>query len=397
MKRFELSLLAVMLVMLAAFGLGAASASEMTVDLPQGVKTLIEQAYPSHEIVMISGSRDDEQSAFVVLLLLRGEESDQYIIAVLEEAEGDAAYAQSGASLPMYNAPLSVAFAGDELVITCSDSMGERDTKDYFFAKSTKGIWTLTKGVAMQQPFTYGERAELEIMDGYQLFVHTDYLEYARVVDGVQASYPHLLYGKGFGSSLELEQFDGDFALSPWNFNNGLWEDFVETPLVEKGETLKEFVLLQKEVVLIVELADGMRQVKFYTWDNDKQAFGDPQKTKPAAAKLFLDTVHAGDDDLLFIIDDIYYAFDRTRDGKWYLSWMQNQISTTKLGVSYATDSFIDSSSLVAREYKCYGTHPFTDILLMDLDNLPHTADEVLAQLDTSDYVYVNNPILKIA
>ncbi|NLO85679.1 MAG: SH3 domain-containing protein [Clostridiales bacterium] len=378
-------LLLVLAGLMLALSLGMAQA-EGTAALPPSAKALLEQVYPNQQITMTSGSGDDEQGIFAVVLPYGEEELDQYIVTVLEKSKDDEAYRQSGTSLPMWQAPLAVSVTAKELALTCSASLGEQDIKDYLFTKSMAGKWTLAEGRYVDM-----QTVEPKITGSYQLTVHDYFLEYARTDEGMQIQYPHLLYGEGFQSSLELECFDGRFALTPWDFSNGDYSQVINTPLAEEGETLKQLALLQKEIVLIVKLSDGTYQIKIYPWDNDTQTYDEPQKTKPSVAKLSLDTFHAGDNELQLNKGDGCYGFDRMKDGKWYLSWIQDDI-LVDLGINYAVDYSNPTIRPGDKDGHFYGTHPFTDIQLMDLDHMPQTVDDVMSQIDTSNYAYVNNP-----
>lgn len=391
----KLGLLVMVASLLLGMALGMARA-EGTDALPSGARALMEQVYPNQQITMLGGSGDDGQGVFAVVLPYGEKELDQYIVTVLEKSKDDASYRQSGTSLPMYQAPLAVSVTAKELVLTCSDSLGEQDKRDYLFAKSAAGIWTLVGGSHVDMRPADEDRAEPEIIYSGQLAVRDHYLEYAGTahvgVDaGMHVQYPHLPYGEGFQSSLELDGFDGQFALTAWNFSNYGYHESIDTPLVQEGETLEQLVLLQKDAVLIAALSDGTYQIKIYTWDADRQTYSEPQKTKPSAIGLSLDTVHANDKELLLRTGGKYYSFDRTKDGQWYLSYVQDDIFVD-LGINYAADYSDSTTSMHGKDGYVYGTHPFTDIQLMDLDNLPQTVDDVMSQIDTSSYAYVSNP-----
>ncbi|NLO85680.1 MAG: SH3 domain-containing protein [Clostridiales bacterium] len=398
MKKRRLLLTSMLLIAIAVCTMGAASASEMAVDLPQGVKTLIEQTYPTHLLEGTWGHGDEQEGTFVLSLSLRVEEWKEFILCIVNKSQGDSAYAftiDGGSTMQIERAPTEVELSQSELVITIrtdyNDDMPVTDR--YVLHKNAHGAWTLISGTNTEVLIYDVDGTQVREQIVMELSIKDGMLAYVRTIEGEQRHYAPVPFGESFERYFLLSNFDGAFPLTPFAFDNSKMSKLIDTPLVAEGEELKQADLQVDELILVVKLADGLEQIRFCTWDEAAKTFH-VENCKPTAIDITFDTLHFYDGDLGLhqyteINGESYHCFVRTPQGKWRLSEIQGLEKDISLGSNYAAEIY--GVYWWRNDRYWYGEHPWQDILLMDFDALPTSAD-ITAQLDQSNYALVSNP-----
>lgn len=177
MKQYGLRLIALLCLML-AYMAGSALAQE---ELPQGAEALIEQAYPTYEIAMVSGSGDEQQGVFAVVLSYMQDEREWQILCTVEKSQGDSEYAlttENGSTLPIESKILDVEVKGNLLMITCDNRTSTEASNCYTYSKESGSPWTLIKGDSQRENTRYVGGEESHVVDSSSLMIHDDHLQY---------------------------------------------------------------------------------------------------------------------------------------------------------------------------------------------------------------------------
>lgn len=397
MKKLRLLLIAVLLIAGAVCTVSAAGASEMAVDLPQGVKTLIEQRYPTYLLEDAWGSGDEEQGTFAVSLSLRVEEWQEFIICLVEKSQGDSAYAftiDGDSTLQIQAVPSDAQISENELAITIDIDYndGIPVSNRYVMHKNAHGAWSLVSGTNTELRIYNVDGADVREQVLIELAIKDGALEYTTTVEGESRHDAPIPFGEEFEQYFLLSSFDGAFPLTPYAFSNSEISKLIDTPLLAQGEELKQADLQGDELILVVKLADGLEQIRLCKWDKAAKTYH-VENCKPTAIDITFDTVHffggkLGLHQYTEIDGESYYCFSRTAQGKWRLSDIQG-MENISFGSNYAAEIY--GEYWYRNDGYLYGEHPWQDMLLMDFDALP-TIAEALAQLDQSSYALVTNP-----
>lgn len=376
MKRTILAALVLMLCLLA----GMCSAEEERT-LPEEVRALCEAAHPGYRVVVYEGW-GDEKCGQIALILSR---DGHNILCIAEKAEGDAAYALTvdndralwaGILLPT----LLIDTDGDSLFYTYQE--GETRTTRYHSAKEN-GVWGAVDIEFLDSTMdTYDEEKRAYVSGGYLYFTCRRQDLEGNPLPGGYDLVP-VPVSQAYTDSLRLATFDSD-AFTP---SGGMVRSAVGLcdGLIQAGDTLLAVSVQQRNIIMLVQEADGTRRLRIANEEYNVA------QTGPAPSDAALDTFHMWEGVLFLSSGAGHYSFALAQGGKWYLSGVQVE---ELFSVCY--DGIQDFNKYVGvgrNDGVTYGVSPWSaDITQLDLCALPRTVDEAISQLDTSRYAFVNNP-----
>lgn len=146
---------------------------------------------------------------------------------------------------------------------------------------------------------------------------------------------------------------------------------------------------LQSEALLLIENANGERYLRIVTEKNGAYSV---TSTPQLPADTCMDLSHAKDGVVTLCWDDYHMlaSFVRRAEGDWRLLWMQDHRGF------YFDNSFCGTQTTISGYdfFDCdlVGSHHFGDLMTADLNALPRTKRDLLAQMDTAGWALVNNP-----
>ena len=372
MKRTLLALLLVLLLALAAAGIGEDA-------LPQAVVDLCTLAHPGLEIVSHSGWGDDTRGQFA--LALRTDEG--YVLCVAERDAGDAAYAltvDNDRAIPGGDTPRLTIDTDDCLFI--SQIVAEKEQITWRSDKRD-GVWG---PVDIVYRYAWDDTTDVEhyagIAGGALILSSQRWDKNGNAISEPESRMPvpvDARYIERFGlaafDSRSVNVYSGEVRAEP-----GLCAG-----LLEEGETLVQLAVQSDCLLMLVDGADGTRRLRI------ADAGGGLRRNDPVPQNAAMDTFHMGDGQLFLGTDGDLFCFSRTQDQGWYLSCVQGQdtFRITPLGIR----DLEAPAAIMTNDAMAYGTHPWSlDITQLDLMSLPKTYAEAMAQLNTSCYALVNNP-----
>lgn len=378
MKKLIISMLALLCLALPAL-------AEET--LPQSVTSLCEAKYPATIIAKWDGWGNDTQGQFA-LILTDGEDN---ILCIAEKSEGEDAFAftventnavREGTQIPS----LLMDTGGDMLYYAYT----EGNEKTTYSAMKTGGEWQ--KVSLIHQDFSHSEYdldTLISVRDGFLTYDKRKYDKLENPMDGSDlAQLTPLPVSPAFEENMKLSTFDID-SISPdgWLFPvvPGVCHG-----LLESGDTLLQYDVQSGCILMLVRKADGTKRLRITNgWDAYKNNFA-IEETGPVPEDASMDVYHMWDD-VLFLGNDLcYFNFMRTSNGKWRFATVQ---SSDSFGVLYDGVENWEESSPYRNDHVTYGVSPWNaDITQLDLIALPRSYSEALSRLDTSSYMFVNNP-----
>ena len=158
--------------------------------------------------------------------------------------------------------------------------------------------------------------------------------------------------------------------------------------LIEEGDTLLQVDVQSEAILMLVRKADDTKRLRIAgAWNGDRYAV---EETGPVPEDASMDTFHMWDG-VLFLGNDLCsFNFTHSADGKWHFTSVQ---SSDSFGILYDGVENWEESSVYRNDHVTYGVSPWnSDIMQLDLLNLPRSYDEAISQLDASNYMFVNNP-----
>ena len=372
MKRTLFALLAALLVMLAAAGLGEDA-------LPQAVIDLCAQAHPDGEIVSHSGWGDASRGQFAVALRTEA----GYVLLVAEKDEGDAAYAltiDNDRAIPGGDTPRLTMDTDNSLFISQPDGETGQTT---WHSDKRDGVWG---PVSIVSRYAWDDQTDVELYAGIAggaLILSSQRWDKdenalsepkSRMPVPVDEGYIER-FGLATFDSRSVKVYSGEVRAEP-----GLCAG-----LLEEGETLAQLAVQSDCLLMLVDGADGTRRLRI------ADAGGGAQRTGHVPQNAAMDTFHMGDGQLFLGTDGDLFCFARTQDQGWYLSCVQGQdtFRISPLGIR----DLEAPAAIMTNNAMRYGTHPWSlEITQLDLMQLPASWAEAMAQLDTSGYALVSNP-----
>ncbi|WP_346026477.1 SH3 domain-containing protein [Beduinella massiliensis] len=362
---------------------GAAMARcEDKAPLPSGVLSLCEQIYPDYWVGAYYG-RAGDTSGQCALVLTNGQEN---ILCIAEKSESDEAYAFTVETS-------SALFQGDRLPSLFIDTGGDvlfcsyADPRYRLHAvKGEDGIWRL----GSISIFRGLEEWQAALREGYLTYTYYRTDENDNILDARNVA-PIPVSAAFEERMANLSSFDIEaLAQQPGVVTDELLREMAGV-LLDAGDSLLDFSAHREELILLAEAADGARRIVIATWNDAEKRYSTAEtSTLPQGARL--DTFHASEGEIILILDNQngLYGFLRSGEagGAYSLNWVMAD-DDFAAGVNYVCDGFPSVGS--NNEYT-YGTHPWSDLLKVDLMSLPESQDEALSQLDSRDYAVVNNP-----
>jgi len=378
MKKILITLLAMLCLTLPALAEDA---------LPQGVRLLCEEKYPAYIIAAHDGWGDESRGQYA-LVLTDGEDN---ILCIAEKRETDSAYAftvdntnalREGAEIPS----LLIDTGGDSLYYSYTDG----NTKSSYASFKSGGEW---QGVSLiHQDFSHADYdvdTLVYVQDGYLTYDRRqfDKLENPMEEEPGFAQPLPIPVSPAFEASMKLAAFDID-SVSPDGWMIPAAEGICHG-LIEEGDTLLQVDVQSEAILMLVRKADGAKRLRISgSWDEYRNGYA-VGETGPVPEDASMDVYHMWDG-VLFLGNDLcQFNFTRT-DGKWHFTSVQ---SSDSFGILYDGVENWEESSVYRNDHVTYGVSPWnSDITQLDLLNLPRSYDEAISRLDTSSYMFVNNP-----
>ena len=362
-----------MLMLLAAAGLGEAA-------LPQEVIDLCQSAHPDGEIAAQSGWGDASRGQFA--LALRTDVG--YTLCIAEKGEGDAAYAltvDSDRALPGGVQPsLLIDTGGDCLFIRCDVSETEQIM---LHSVRQDGVWGPVDMVCRD---TSDPSCDVEwyvgLTDGCLSFSTQRWDKNENPLSGEKRLMP-VPVDEAYAESLRLGVFDFE-SINPYTAQVRAAPGLC-AGLLEAGETLVQLAVQSDCLLMLAEREDGTRYLRI------TGRTGGVRQTGPVPQDAYMDTFHMCDGVLFLDVGDTSFNFARAHDEGWYLKSIQGRelVSISPLGIGNPEKPV----SVMRNDHMRYGRHPWGgEISQLDLLSLPATYEEAAAQLDTSCYALVSNP-----
>lgn len=357
--------------------------------LPQGVRLLCETKYPAYIIAAHDGWGDEIRGQYA-LVLTDGEDN---ILCIAEKRETDSAYAftvdntnalREGAEIPS----LLIDTGGDSLFYSYWDD-GLYKTSYHIVKQNDE--WGRVSLNYIDTSYTDHDVDVWVGVDGNCLFYDVrTYDKLENQIANLSDNYMDIPVSAEFAKNLTLATFDIGM-LSP---EPGLIKPYpgLCAPLLEEGDELISLNVQQDNLIMLVKKPDNTKRIRITDgWDEYKNDYI-VEETGPVPEDAYIDTWHGSARTTLHLCaygGDIF-NFSQMSDDKWYFTSVQ---SSDSFGILYDGVENWEESSVYRNDHVTYGVSPWnSDIMQLDLLNLPRSYDEAISQLDASNYMFVNNP-----